>query len=615
VLQSVLNHYLASLRRTLKGGDATERSYYPALKALLESSDRAVEAVSEPRRRACGAPDFHVRKRRLPIGHLEAKDLGTSLDEAERSEQIAHRYRPALPNLVLTNFLEFRWYVRGEHRRTARLGEISGSTITTTRAGRAELAALLAAFLSAEPQGADNARDLATRLARLAHEIRNVIVEGFARDHISADTADLRDAVHKELVPDLDEAQFADLFAQTLAYGFFAAWVHHPDGAPFERSSAAADIPKTSPFLRRIFDIITGAQLDEEPFAGYVDDLVQLLRATDKAAILEDFLRATGREDPVVHFYETFLQAYDPRTRELRGVYYTPEPVVSYMVRSVDHLLRTRFGLPNGLADTAQVEYEVEGEDGEKVTATGPRVLILDPACGTGTFLYEIVSHIRDRFLRKRQAGAWSSYVREHLLPRLFGFELLCLACLEDERRFGALMERFAQVSLRITTAWSQVEGLHAFILHDDLTMSSGPVFSPAWYRRHIFAHCPPIFRPLLDKGVPIIFTSDGDCPEFVDDVFAAGAEGLNFEYLVDLGSLVERYPDKILIGNLNSSTLARGPREAITREVRACMEVGARARRFVVNVGGGLTHDIPVEHLEHYLSLRKELARSLRAR
>ncbi len=197
----------------------------------------------------------------------------------------------------------------------------------------------------------------------------------------------------------------------------------------------------------------------------------------------------------------------------------------------------------------------------------------------------------------------------------IFGFELLCLAGMEDERRFGALMERFAEVSLRITTAWSQVEGLHAFILHDDLTMSSGPVFSPAWYRRHIFPHYPTIFRPLLDKGVPIIFTSDGDCSEFVDDVFAAGAEGLNFEYLVDLGSLVERYPDKILIGNINSSTLARGPREAIAREVRECMEVGSRARRFVVNVGGGLTHDIPVEHLEHYLSLRKELARSLRAR
>jgi hypothetical protein len=200
-----------------------------------------------------------------------------------------------------------------------------------------------------------------------------------------------------------------------------------------------------------------------------------------------------------------------------------------------------------------------------------------------------------------------------HWALAIFGFELLCLTGMEDEKRFGALMARFAEITLRITTAWSQVEGLKGFILHDDLTMAGGPVFSPAWYRRHIFPHYPAIFEPFTKKGIPIIFTSDGNCTEFVDDIFAAGAEGLNFEYLVDLESLVKRYPDKILIGNLNSSTLARGPQERIEREVRERMEIGSRARRFVVNVGGGLTHDIPVENLEVYLSLRKRLARTLR--
>jgi hypothetical protein len=195
----------------------------------------------------------------------------------------------------------------------------------------------------------------------------------------------------------------------------------------------------------------------------------------------------------------------------------------------------------------------------------------------------------------------------------IFGFELLCLAGMEDEARFSRLMNRFAEVSTRITTAWSQVEGLKGFILHDDLTMTSGPIFSPQWYRRHVFPHYPRIFEPLIEKGIPIVFCSDGDITEFVDDIFAAGAEGLNFEHLVDLESLVERYPDKILIGNLNSATIARGPREAIEREATRCMEIGSRARRFVVNVGGGLTHDMPVEHLEHYLSLRRRLARSLR--
>jgi len=421
-----INQYIAALRETYKGGDATERSYYSALEALLKGSGSGIRAVCEAKRLKCGAVDFHVKHRDLPIGHVEAKDLGASLDEAEKSEQIAKRYRPALPNLILTNYLEFRWYVRGKHRKTIRLGEVADHhKLKTTKDGRADLSDLLKSFLAQKAQGAANAKDLAVRLARYAHLIRDVIVNGFSGNHVSADLRGLRDAVKKELIPDLTDERFADLFAQTLAYGFFAAWVHHPDGKPFQRAGAASDIPKTNPFLRRLFDMTTGTQLEEEPFAGYVDDVVQLLQASDKAETLEDFARKTGRGDPVVHFYETFLQEYDPKIKEMRGVYYTPEPVVSYMVRSVDHLLKTRFGLPKGLADTAQGEYEVEADEGETVTKTGPRVLILDPACGTGTFLFEIVNHIRDEFVRKGQSGAWSSYVREHLLSRLFGFELL----------------------------------------------------------------------------------------------------------------------------------------------------------------------------------------------
>ncbi|WP_423916738.1 N-6 DNA methylase [Candidatus Poriferisodalis sp.] len=139
------------------------------------------------------------------------------------------------------------------------------------------------------------------------------------------------------------------------------------------------------------------------------------------AAILEGFGRPTRQEDPVVHFYEDFLAAYDPKLRELRGVFYTPEPVVSYIVRSVDWVLRERFGLNAGLADTAEVK--VSAEDGQ--TRKLPKVLILDPAAGTGTFLREVVSHVRTSLADTGLAGAWEQYVQEHLLPRLFGFELL----------------------------------------------------------------------------------------------------------------------------------------------------------------------------------------------
>ncbi|MYA21505.1 MAG: N-6 DNA methylase, partial [Gemmatimonadetes bacterium] len=136
------------------------------------------------------------------------------------------------------------------------------------------------------------------------------------------------------------------------------------------------------------------------------------------ASILSEFGKKTRQEDPVVHFYEDFLAAYDPHLREKRGVYYTPEPVVSYIVQSVDHLLRDRFGLADGLADTATVASENGG-------SSRPRVTILDPAAGTGTFLREVVATIRETIEAKGLGGAWPGYVHKHLLPRLFGFELL----------------------------------------------------------------------------------------------------------------------------------------------------------------------------------------------
>ncbi|MGV8174886.1 MAG: type ISP restriction/modification enzyme, partial [Methanothrix sp.] len=198
---------------------------------------------------------------------------------------------------------------------------------------------------------------------------------------------------------------------------------------------------------------ITGSSLDEEPYVDYVDDLVAILANTDIERVLENFGKRTRQEDPIVHFYETFLAAYDPKTRERRGVYYTPEPVVQYIVKSVDHILKTRFGLEGGLAHTADVvEYDREEAfldnqgrpDRSKLLQTvaeeRPKVLILDPACGTGTFLYAVMDFIRAEFMKRGDAGLWSAYVRDHLLPRLFGFELLMAPYAVAHFKLGMLL-------------------------------------------------------------------------------------------------------------------------------------------------------------------------------
>ncbi len=346
------------------------------------------------------------------------------------------RYLRLLPNLILTDRVEFRWYVDGEVRAAARLATVDRRRrVAEIHGGRESVAELLQGFLAQTPQPIGDPVELARRMAALSHMIRDIIVRAFESGRASTLLGDLRAAFAQTLIPDLDRpekvGEFADMYAQSIAYGLFAARCNHRGHAPFQRVGAALEIPRTNPFLRQLFDTITGTALDGEPYAGFVDDLAALLARADMTAIFEHFGRRRGREDPIVHFYETFLAAYDPALREVRGVYDTPEPVVSYIVRSVDHILRTRFDSPDGLADASRAAYRRDtgrrDAHGAPVLedAESHRVLILDPACGTGTFLYAAVVLIREGFRRANNAGMWSGYVRDHLLPRLFGFELL----------------------------------------------------------------------------------------------------------------------------------------------------------------------------------------------
>ncbi len=438
-----LQVYLKAVERDYARGDATEHTYRPALKALLEamgamSGQGAITATNEPKRIACGAPDFAITRAETSgpraIGYVEAKDIGVPLDEILRTDQLT-RYLASLDNLILTDYLEFRWFIRqdGEmkERMRARIATVRPwRKLERDDAGVAKVAEMLPVMLGQKAPVITSPRDLAERMARMAHMIRNVALETLGADpgmlsgeeresvkRAQTALADLLETFRKTLLPELGPDEFADMFAQTLAYGLFAARYNHSGPArAFTRRDAAREIPRSNPFLRNLFSVIESPDLDDAPYVGFVDDLAQLLAEADMAAILRDFGKRTRTEDPIVHFYETFLAAYDPKLRELRGVYYTPEPVVSYIVRSVDALLKRDFDLPDGLASDRASTSPMS--DRQPLT-------ILDPACGTGTFLYATVNHIRDRFRDRGDAGAWPGYVRERLLPRLFGFELL----------------------------------------------------------------------------------------------------------------------------------------------------------------------------------------------
>ena len=415
--------YLEEIGRNLTAGNATEHTHRPVLQQLVQALDPQVRAVNEPKRVECGAPDYIVTRNDLPVGYIEAKDVGRSLDEIERDEQLK-RYRGSLSNLILTDYLEFRWYKDGEKQQTARLAYVGDSgVLRPDREGQKQATAMLSSFLAQEPPIVGKPEDLARRMAALTRIVRDIVRA--ALEHDRSGGSQLRDQLEgfrRVLIHDLGEEQFADMYAQTIAYGLFAARVNAPAGEHFSRQHAAYDLPKTNPFLRQMFGQIAGPELDER-ITWAVDDLAELLARARMDLVLADFGKRTRQEDPVVHFYETLLKAYDPKMRVARGVYYTPEPVVSYIVRSVDHILRTEFGLPDGLADNSMIEVPVPGKP--KETRKVHKVQILDPACGTGTFLAQVIETIRDTVIAKQGAGMWPGYVHDHLLPRLYGFELL----------------------------------------------------------------------------------------------------------------------------------------------------------------------------------------------
>ncbi len=397
--------YLRELREKLRTGQATEATHYGTLATLLEALADDVTAIVQPQHvRDCGAPDIAIKRGQAAVGYVECKDIGQNLDKWEKDEQLL-RYRDSLPNLILTDYLEFRWYVEGERRGEARLGWLDREgKVRSTKEGVNDVGELLRAFLLTEPPIAATAQELARYMAGAAQMIRNMTGQALNKEEEGGELHGQLQAFRDTLIPDLDYAQFADMYAQTIAYGLFSARYNVPAGTKFTREHAAFDLPKTNPFLRDLFNQIAGIDLDQS-IVWIVDELAELLNRAEMGEIAADFARRPGREDPVVHFYEDFLREYDPKEKKLRGVYYTPEPVVKYIVRSIDYLLKEKFDKPLGLADE--------------------EVYILDPASGTGTFLYFVIDQIHKNVCDQLGQGAWKSYVQERLLRRVFGFELL----------------------------------------------------------------------------------------------------------------------------------------------------------------------------------------------
>jgi len=413
-MQNIFDNYIQSISSKFSHVETSEMGYRADFEILLKGIFESINVKRvdhDAKARQGNKPDFIVINKDVPILYIEAKDIGVSLDKVEKSDQMKRYY--GYTNLVLTDYIEFRFYRNGlPYEEPIKIASYDSTnrTITPLPQNYEHAAKTLLDFTQSQKEPIKSGKHLSKIMGGKAQRIRDNI-----RHFLISDSAQNIELVHiykaikKMLVHDLTIDTFSDMYAQTLVYGLFVARYYDDSPDTFSRQEARDLVPASNPFLQHFFDHLAGPNFDKR-LSYIVDELCLVFQHADTKKLIEEYM---GDADPVIHFYEDFLKEYDPDLRRKMGAYYTPLPVVRFIIHSVDYILQKEFNLPNGLVDTS------------KLLNNKHRVQILDPAVGTGTFISATIRIIYERLKKQGQEGRWPSYVHNDLLPRLHGFELM----------------------------------------------------------------------------------------------------------------------------------------------------------------------------------------------
>jgi len=465
--KSVIQDYLSNLEKFLKTGDAKEHTYRPAFQHLIENLTEDIQVINEPAYTGGNAPDFLFKKGDTPIAYAECKDIDIDISKKEVQDQ-AKRYVDAFGKILLTNYIDLEIIDENGSVVKIAIAELDNNKNLEIFEDKFEaFADIIRDYMTTTPQTIKSAKKLAKIMANKAKILRDNARASLDQNEQSDIFKQYR-TFQEVLIRDLSKEEFADMYAQTLVYGLFVARYYDPTLKTFSRYEAQDLLPATNPLLKKFFGHVAGTDYDQK-IAWIVDSLIETYLATDVAGIMhKEFVKKS--KDPVLHFYETFLTEYDKGLRKSRGVYYTPEPVVSFIVRSVDQILKSKFGLVKGLADTSKIPHikKIQATDGrttdniKQITDDIHKVQILDPAVGTGTFLNEVIHEIHKNFVG--QEGMWSGYVKEHLLPRLHGFELMMASYTMAHLKLGVTLAELGYNGDERLSVWltnSLEQGVH----------------------------------------------------------------------------------------------------------------------------------------------------------
>jgi len=425
----MLKQYLKRIYEIANRGDAREESYYSILEGLLKEYTEFVgktniHITTLPKKTEAGNPDFRIWDGKQHIvGYIEAKAPTVErLDHIQTTEQLK-RYRHTFPNLILTNFFEFRLYRNGNLIDTVLIGRpfiVHKLKAIPPVEKESDFLDLLDKFFSFSLPKVYDAKTLAIELAKRTRFLRDEVIaeelreEGTGKGFILG----FYEAFRKYLISGLSKEEFEDLYSQTITYGLFAARTRSENG--FNRKLAYDSIPHTIGILRDVFKFVSLGDLPQQ-MEWIIDDISEVLAVTDVKNILHQYFHEGRGKDPIVHFYETFLAEYDPAMREKRGVYYTPEPVVSYIVHSLHNILKEHFNRAHGFASDS--------------------VTVLDPAAGTLTFLAEAARLAVEEFVSKYGEGGKENFIKEHILKNLYAFELMMAPYAVGHLKMSFLLE------------------------------------------------------------------------------------------------------------------------------------------------------------------------------
>lgn len=423
----MLEKYFKNILKKFSG-DTTEASFYSTLENFIEKIAEAknvnnIRITQQPKRLAVGTPDFIIRRGKELIGYIEAKDIGANLEVVEDDKQIG-KYKKEFDNFILTNYFDF-WLWRKSEKdwilkvktTVAELPTLKGSQIPVIK-NEEKFLNLIETFLRFSIPERKSAKALAVELALKAKLIPPFIIDELNND-IETEIDRIYKAFQKYLIADLLKEDFADIYAQTITYGLFTARLRYK-GKGFNRFLAQQFIPQGIQILRDTFSLISGPNLPKS-IDWLVDDISTILAYADIEKIKKELHREKGGDDPLMHFYETFLAAYDPKKRKARGVYYTPLPVVSYITRSINILLKEKFDKPQGFASQG--------------------VTLLDPASGTLTFPANSIMLAKNEIDKSPNAGSWLQIVKNRILKNYYAFELLMAPYIIGHLKTSLLLE------------------------------------------------------------------------------------------------------------------------------------------------------------------------------